>query len=63
MNYLKPEKVCREGFEPSPPKREQLKCSALDHSANDTNKTLRGGIEPPIYRLTAGRLNHWANRA
>ena len=25
--------------------------------------TLLGGFEPPIYRLTAGRLNHWATEA
>ena len=29
----------------------------------ETRTTLLGGFEPPIYRLTAGRLNHWANRA
>ena len=28
-----------------------------------TTTTLLGGIEPPIYRLTAGRLNHWATEA
>ena len=30
---------------------------------SDTTTTLLGGIEPPIYRLTAGRLNHWATEA
>ena len=29
----------------------------------ETRTTLLGGFEPPIYRLTAGRLNHWATEA
>ena len=34
----------RAGFEPAPPKREQLKCSALDHSAIDAYKILFGAV-------------------
>ena len=33
-----PKIVYRAGFEPAPPKREELKSSAIDHSANDTKQ-------------------------
>ena len=36
--------VHRAGFEPASPKREQLKCSALDHSAIDANQNTIGTV-------------------
>ena len=35
---LYPKIVYRAGFEPAPPKREELKSSAIDHSANGTKQ-------------------------
>ena len=43
--------VTAAGFEPAPPKREQLKCSALDHSAIDAKIVLPAGFEPAALRL------------
>ena len=43
--------VHRAGFEPASPKREQLKCSALDHSAIDAIMILPAGFEPAALRL------------
>ena len=41
--------VHRAGFEPAPPKREQLKCSALDHSAIDAKEYSLRGSNPRPY--------------
>ena len=46
-----PKSVHRAGFEPAPPKREQLKCSALDHSAIDAIMILPAGLEPAALRF------------
>ena len=50
--------VTPEGFEPSPPKRTQLKCVALDHSAiaskwlaKYANLKPPAGLEPAALRL------------
>ena len=46
-----PKSVHRAGFEPASPKREQLKCSALDHSAIDAIMILPAGLEPAALRF------------
>jgi hypothetical protein len=43
---LYPKIVYRAGFEPAPPKREELKSSAIDHSANDTKQNPLRGSNP-----------------
>ena len=52
-----PKSVHRAGFEPASPKREQLKCSALDHSAIDAIMILPAGLEPAALRLPCRRLS------
>ena len=57
MKKLYPKSVHRAGFEPASPKREQLKCSALDHSAIDAIMILPAGLEPAALRLPCRRLS------
>ena len=55
--------VHRAGFEPASPKREQLKCSALDHSAIDAKIVLPAGFEPATLRLKVWCSTDWAKGA
>ena len=41
-----------EGFEPSPPKRTQLKCVALDHSAIVSDLLQEAKVITVLYRLS-----------